>query len=161
MVLYMFFCNCDSSNPLQQIIFQYIEEWCQKMNKLIITNSVNMASVAFYQVISTEKFVEVQHIMPKYCEKLKRSAWTTKNTLNVCITLIENECERTWILKLRSLYPYDVNVRVGGLFRKDVNRIYLDEHLTQPRRRCIKLKTKIFHNGDAFLFFCSWYGGIM
>lgn len=57
------------------------------------------------------------------------------------------------MLKLRSLYPYDVNVRVGGLFRKDDNQIYLDEHLPQPRKRCRKLKTKIFHNGDAFIFF--------
>ena len=51
-------------------------------------------------------------------EKLKENGSSARNTLDASIISKSELCEKTWMLKLRKLYPYDLNDPVGDEFKE-------------------------------------------
>ena len=75
--------------------------------ELGLTNLVNMASVAFYQVICTN--VPVVMLLIPEREMVEQPEMPS----NASITPTRKQREKTWMLKLRTVYPNGLIDRLG------------------------------------------------
>lgn len=116
MLIYLITCSRCS--------LQDIEGASQKLNKRLNWHRTGfnqpgiMASVAFQQIISKKMSVVMFVCQSKYQKKVKENGRTCRNALDDSITSRKKQRDKTWMLKLRSVYPYGVNDSLGDEYTK-------------------------------------------
>jgi len=133
------YINCHSSNVIYLITccncgLQYVGETCQKLNERFNWHNTcfnNPKKYSFCKILNShfnsglckDATYEVQIL-----EKLEGSGRTDRNAMDMGAKPLRKSRELFWMLKLRTVYPYGLNDRVGDEWKKD------DTHDTVAKR---------------------------
>ena len=116
-LIYLITCN--------RCCLQYVEKTVQKLNKRF-----NWQRTGFHQPgkygfchIVSDYFHKGIYCNASYSaqllEKLEGHGRTTNYALDISITSRRKQRERTWMLKLRTIYPYGLNDRLEDEYKKE------------------------------------------
>ena len=91
--------------------FQYVVETAKKFNKMFKWHRAGFKQPGKYGFcrIRLDHFhknvsCNASHLV-QILEKLKGNGRTTRNALDTSITSRRKQCEKTWMLKLKNIYP--------------------------------------------------------
>lgn len=95
-----------------------------------------MTSVAFQQIISKKMSVVMFVCQSKYQKKVKGNGRTCGNALDDSIISRRKQRDKTWMLKLRSVYLYRVNDSLGDEYTKVNTHVFaVNKFPPLPKRK--------------------------
>ena len=179
------YVNCHSSNVIYLITccncgLQYVGETCQKLNERFGWHKTclnNPQKYSFCKILNshfTSGLCKNAKYEVQILEKLEGSGRTDRNAMDISAKPLRKNRELHWMMKLRTVYPYGLNDRIGDEWKKEdthdtVAKRFpkLDRKYTRfsrgktrygvnsldPKSFCTKLKNILVNNiGDAANF---------
>lgn len=162
------YIDCNSANVIYLITcnncgFQYVGETVQKLNKRFNQHRKGIKSPEKYgtcRILSNhfnEGLCKGESYTVQILEKLEGEGRTARGALDASITSKRKERELYWMMKLRTVFPYGLNDRIGDEFKNEdthfaVGRRFPPLNRIRPRvsRGCLR-KGKNSLTGSQFL----------
>ena len=123
------YINCHTSNVIYLITcnhchLQYVGETVQKLNERFAGHNLGINKpdkYGFCKILSGHfnSCCKNADYRVQILEKLKGKGRTERGALDASITQIRKAKEKEWMLKLRTVYPYGLNDRIGDEFKDD------------------------------------------
>ena len=152
------YLNCHSPNVIYLLTcnkcgMQYVGETCQKLNERINTHISNLKHSeknGFCKILSTHftsGLCKDAGFKVQLLEKLPGDGRTGRKAIDPSCTSFRKQRERFWMLKLRTVYPYGLNDRVGDEYKTADTHIAVGSKFPNLGRKHARLKRGVLRKG--------------
>ena len=119
---------------------QYVGETVQKLNERFVGHKASISNpnkYGFCRILSnhfTKGLCKDSEYSVQIIEKIKGSGRTERGAIDVKTTSERKQREVHWMLKLRTVYPYGLNDRIGDEFKNTQNHSFVGKNFYPLKR---------------------------
>ena len=156
------YTDCNSPNVIYWITcnrrtLQYVGETVQKLNKRFNwhwTGFNQPGKCGFCRILSNYSRKGNTSSSVQTLKELKGNGRAARNALDASITFIRKQSEKTWMLKLRTIYPYGLNYCLGVEYKKENTHVLVYNKFSPPLENAIGFLVEQFIEIIIFLLMC-------
>lgn len=133
---------------------QYVGETVQKLNERTNTHNSNIkhsAKNGFCKILSghfTSGLCKDAGFKVQLLEKLPGDGRSNRKAIDPSCTALRKERERFWMLKLRTVYPYGLNDRVGDEYKTENTHVAVATKFPSLSRKNVRVKRGVARHGN-------------
>ena len=156
------YTDCNSPNVIYWITcnrrtLQYGGETVQKLNKRFNwhwTRFNQPGKCCFCRILSDHSRKGNTSSSVQTLKELEGNDRAARNALDASITSIRKQSEKTWMLKLRTIYPYGLNYCLGDEYKKENTHVLVYNKFPPPLENAIGFLKEQFIEIIIFPLMC-------